>query len=184
MRVFNASIEQMLWPEKRERDPVLGNKVPGTIWRTDARSWITIPYGFLPDILRTSTGVVHDLLPQLVDAGGNITIGPIPKGVPVNLLANLQPLSETDDPLQRIAHAEKLVRLLIRLKHDLFVMPKNASDAQLLKVFSNLAKPLLELSKCPDFVVNRGHYFGTSFNGEPGLDDGEKRALIEFLKTF
>ena len=29
MRVFQASIEQMLWPEKRERDPVLGDKNAG-----------------------------------------------------------------------------------------------------------------------------------------------------------
>jgi hypothetical protein len=74
---------------------------------------------------------------------------------------------------------------LIRLKHDLLAMPKNATDAQLLKIFSNVARPLLELNKCPDFVVNRGHYFGTSLlDGEPGLSDGDKRALIEFIKTF
>jgi hypothetical protein len=56
----------------------------------------------------------------------------------------------------------------------------------------------LKLSKCPDFVVNRGHYFGTakfneteglsddekSFGSEPVLSDDDKRALIEFLKTF
>ena len=41
------------------------------------------------------------------------------------------------------------------------------------------------MSKCPDFVVDRGHYFGTSaFKEEPGLSDDDKRALIEFLKTF
>ena len=34
MRVFKASIEQMLWPEKRAKDPVLGDKVPGVIDRT------------------------------------------------------------------------------------------------------------------------------------------------------
>src|SRR6266849_614427 len=185
IRVFDASIEQMLWPEKRDRDPVLGNKVPGLIWRTDARSWITIPAGFLPDILRGSSGVIHDLLPQLVDAGGNLTICPIPKGVPVNLLANLQPLLEESDPFERIDQAEKLVRLLVRLKHDLLAMPKNATDAQLLKVFANLAQPLLDLNKCPDFVVNRGHYFGTSMaSGEPALSDDDKRVLIEFIKTF
>jgi hypothetical protein len=185
MRVFNASIEQMLWPEKRDADPVLGNKVPGYIQRTDARSWITIPAGFLPDIFRPASGVAHDLLPQLVSASGDITIGPIPKGIPVGLLANLQPLPETADPIKRIAHAEKLVRLLVTLKHDLLALPKDATDAQLMHVFANLAKPLLELSKCPDFVVNRGHYFGTSMaGGDPGLSDDDKRALIEFLKTF
>jgi hypothetical protein len=43
----------------------------------------------------------------------------------------------------------------------------------------------MDLSKCPDYIVNRGHYFGTSFfQEEPGLSDAEKNALIEFLKTF
>ncbi len=57
---------------------------------------------------------------------------------------------------------------------------------------------MLSLSKCPDFVVNRGHYFGTAefnnqdglsadeqaFGKEPVLSDDDKRALIAFLKTF
>ena len=44
---------------------------------------------------------------------------------------------------------------------------------------------LYKLGTCPDYVVNRGHYFGTDrFAGEPALSDPDKRALIEFLKTF
>ena len=44
---------------------------------------------------------------------------------------------------------------------------------------------MLALSKCPDFVVNKGHYFGTSLlTEEPGLSDADKRALIGFVKTF
>jgi hypothetical protein len=43
----------------------------------------------------------------------------------------------------------------------------------------------MDLSKCPDYIANRGHYFGTSmFKEEPGLTDDEKRTLIEFLKTL
>ena len=45
-------------------------------------------------------------------------------------------------------------------------------------MLSSLMPELLEHSKCPDFVVNRGHYFGSN------LGDDDKRALIEFLKTF
>jgi len=37
---------------------------------------------------------------------------------------------------------------------------------------------LLALSKCPDYVVNRGHYFGAK------LSDANKNALIAYLKTF
>ena len=58
--------------------------------------------------------------------------------------------------------------------------------------------PLRTLLKCPDFVVNRGHYFGTdefnttdglsddekAFGAEPPLSDDDKRALIAYLKTF
>jgi hypothetical protein len=48
-----------------------------------------------------------------------------------------------------------------------------------------LVDPLIAVSKCPDYVVNRGHYFGTDyFKEEPGLGEGDKRALIEFLKTM
>ena len=57
---------------------------------------------------------------------------------------------------------------------------------------------MMALSKCPDFVVNRGHYFGTAefnqqdglsadekaFGTEPVLADADKRALIAFLKTL
>lgn len=71
------------------------------------------------------------------------------------------------------------------VKHDLAALPRGASDAEAKRVFANLVDPLLTLSRCPDFVVNRGHYFGTDrFRDEPGLGDDDKRALIEFLKTF
>ena len=185
MRVFNASIEQMLWPEKRAHDKLLGDKVPGVIDRTTTQSYVRIPVGFVPDILRPLGGPAHDLLPQLFDANGDVTIGPVPAGVPVNLLANLQPLAESKDPIQRAEHALRMIRLLVKLKHDLLELPANASDEQALKVFENLADPLLDLNKCPDFVVNRGHYFGTSqLAEEPALSDDDKRALIEFIKTF
>ena len=51
--------------------------------------------------------------------------------------------------------------------------PRSAQE-----VFMDRAPTLLELSACPDFVVNRGHYFGRD------LRDARQRALIEFLKTF
>jgi hypothetical protein len=51
--------------------------------------------------------------------------------------------------------------------------------------FAGALQALVEFSKCPDYVVNRGHYFGTDkFAEEPVLSDQEKNDLIEFLKTF
>ena len=185
MRVFQASIEQLLWPEKRAKDPVLGDKVPGVIDRTTHRSFVRIAAGFVPDLLRSLTGRFHALLPALLDSDGGITIGPIPKGIPVNLLANLQPLPESNDPVARLRHMARLARLLVDLKLDFASLPDNASDEQVKEKFADLVPTMLALNKCPDFVVNRGHYFGTDkARGEAPLSDSDKRALIEFLKTF
>ncbi|WP_437989843.1 hypothetical protein [Sorangium sp. So ce145] len=184
MQSFEDAIEKMLWPERREKDPVLGGKVPGIIDRTTDRSYLRVPAGFLPDHLRPLLSPLQRIAPWLVGDAG-IEIGPIPKGTPVNLLANLALKSRSPDLAERLAHDKKLLAVLLRIKHDLDSLPRGASDEEARKVFADLAAPLLELSQCPDFVVNRGHYFGTSyFAQEPGLSDDDKRALIEFLKTF
>jgi hypothetical protein len=198
VKVFDASIEQMLWPEKRDHDAILGNKVPGTIDRTTQRSDVTIPIGFVPDALQPLQSRLHRWFPWLIDAGGDIVLGPIPKDVPVNLISNLKLRSESSDLAVIATHARDVGELLLKLKVDLATAPKGASDEELREKFANLKKPMLSLSKCPDFVVNRGHYFGTAeFNKQDGLSPDEKafgtetalsvedkRALIAFLKTF
>jgi hypothetical protein len=196
MRSFDASIEQMLWPEKRQFDQVLGDKVLGVIDRTTQRSQIVIPVSYMPEALQAGKGgALHRLFPQLVGSSGDFVLGPIPAGTPVGLLANLKLLPEGEDPL---AHDQKLVELLLPLQADLLTLPAGASDEQLREKFSNLKERLMALSKCPDLVVNRGHYFGTAqfnrqdtltedekaFGKEPELNDDDKRALIAFLKTF
>jgi hypothetical protein len=75
--------------------------------------------------------------------------------------------------------------VLWQVVHDLKDLPPNATDDQARTVFANLREPLLSVSKCPDFEVNRGHYFGTGKNGVGmALSDADKEALIGFLKTF
>jgi hypothetical protein len=198
MKVFEASIEQLLWPEKRERDAVLGDKVPGTIDRTTQRSELTIPVGFVPETLRPLQATLHRWLPWLVSEGGDIVLGPIPQGVPVNLLANLKLRAEADSLQAKGAHVLDIGEFVLKLKVDLATAPANATDKELRERFANLRAPMLALSKCPDFVVNRGHYFGTrefnrqeglsadeqAFGREPELSDDDKRGLVEFLKTF
>jgi hypothetical protein len=185
VKSFQSSVEQLLWPERRDKDPVLGDKIPGVIDRTTARSYLWAPAGYLPDFLSPLRGLLNRWLPWIFTAGGDIQIGPIPAGTPVDLIANLNLLPETSDIADRAAHDAKVVDLLVKVKSDLESLPANASDDDARKVFASLADPLLDLSKCPDFVVNRGHYFGTDrFAEEPGLNDREKRDLIEFLKTF
>jgi hypothetical protein len=184
MDSFQDSIEKMLWPEKRDQDQVLGSKIPGKIDRTTQRSYLRIAPGYVPDHLKELVNINARWFPSFFPDKG-VEIGPIPAGVPVNYIASLNLLSDGSDNLSTIGHDAKLLDVLLRLKHDLLALPANATDEQATKVFMNLAGPLMELSKCPDFIVNRGHYFGTDrLKEEPGLSDEDKRALIEFVKTF
>jgi hypothetical protein len=82
------------------------------------------------------------------------------------------------DPGERRAHRKRLLDLLSRIKREL----ESHHD-----IFSNpdVVNGLLSLSKCPDFIVNKGHYFGTDLQrDEAPLSDADKRALIAFLETF
>lgn len=196
VKVFDASIEQMLWPEKRERDSELGDKVNGTIDRTTERSEIVIPVGFVPEGLQPLQGKLHRWLPQFFSEGGDVILGPVPKGVPIGILANIKLRAEEGD--DKAQHLARISALALRLKANLLTAPKDATDAQLRQHFTDLREPMMALSKCPDLVVNRGHYFGTaefnrqdglsadekSFGKEPELSDADKKALIAFIKTF
>ena len=180
---FNKSIEQMLWPEKRAKDPYIGDRVPGPslILRTTARSYLKVPSGYLPGELipfREWGAWLNRLLPWAFDDGGDLQIGPIPKGTPVSLLANIELLSESTRLEDRAAHTEKLLKVVFELKRALKSLPKDATDEQAEAVFKAFVPDLLSVSKCPDFIINKGHYFGSN------LADDDKNALIEFLKTF
>ena len=183
---FQNSIEQMLWPEKRDKDEELGDRIPGKMDRTTQQSFIKFSTGFLPDALQNLRGIAR-FFPWLINNQDKvIQIGPIPTGTPVGLLSNLNPFSENADPAERLQHDTKLLNVVLKIIADLQKLPKNPSDEEAKKVFANVADPLLQLSKCPDLIVNRGHYFGTDkfAGGEPGLSNADKYALIAFLKRF
>ena len=192
MEYFDDGITKMLWPEKRDKDPVLGDKVPGLIDRTTTRSYVRIAPGYVPDNLRGLVGWGQRLFPRWfgrteLEKQGGIEIGPIPAGTPIGLLTNLNVLADDSDQFGRVDHDKELLRLALRLKHDLKALPSTAGDDEARKVFANLVEPLMRLSKCPDYVVNRGHYFGTRYLNDTDaadLSDGDKQALIEFVKTF
>ena len=186
MQSFQNSIEQLLWPEKRDKDQILGDNVPGVIDRTTGKSYLRIPKGYLPEFLQDVSEL--QLLPDLFKETG-LELGPIPAGTPVNLLANLNVLPDDPGIIERFTHKGELVTAVIRIRRALKELPADASDEEARRVFreKDVIEPLLELSKCPDMVVNRGHYFGTGKfkeTDEPGLSDPDKRALVEFLKTF
>jgi hypothetical protein len=101
-------------------------------------------------------------------------------------LSNID-LDIRDNIIERGKHDLQLLKLLKQIKKDLKAIPKNATDEEASKIFANLVDPLVNASKCPDYIVNRGHYFGTDYFKEaiePGLSDDDKKALIAFLKTM
>ena len=182
MKVFQASIEEMLWPERRRTDDLftkLGISGPGVGWiqRTTTESYLRVPEGYIPDNLRGLLGIGQRLFPFLF-RDGRIEIGPFPQGTPVSLVTNMDVSGAELPPEQQRAHRERLLALLKTMKREL----QRRND-----IFASqqVMRDMLAVSKCPDFVINKGHYFGTSlFTEESGLSDAEKRELIGFLKTL
>jgi hypothetical protein len=80
----------------------------------------------------------------------------VPKGTPVNLIANINA-----PDLQLLRNDNFFTRIIGRL------IGKGLLNDVLLR--NNLS---------PDFVVDRGHTFGKE------LSDADKRALIEYVRTF
>jgi hypothetical protein len=200
MASFQNSIEQMLWPERRVHDEEIGGKMPrskmngmqlpSAIARTTTTSFLRVPKGYLPDALQGLIGPLEKIFPFLLH-NGEVEIGPIPAGTPVNLIANIDLLGEGLSGAAKAQHDIDVAKLLINIKSALKAVPTSAPDrdAQAKKIFleRDLVNQLMKFSKCPDYIVNRGHYFGTSYfqdADEPGLGDSDKLALIEFLKTF
>ena len=182
MKVFQASIEEMLWPERRRTDDLftkLRISGPGVGWiqRTTTESYLRVPEGYIPDNLRGLLGIGQRLFPFLF-RDGRIEIGPFPQGTPVSLVTNMDVSGAELPPEQQRAHRERLLALLKTMKREL--QRKNDIFAS-----QQVMRDMLAVSKCPDFVINKGHYFGTSlFTEESGLSDAEKRELIGFLKTL
>ncbi len=180
MDSFQDSIEKMLWPEKREKDSVLGEKGIGVIDRTTETCYLRVAPGYVPESLE-SWG--KWLLPNIINENG-IEIGPIPRGTPVGLLANLMVRPEEMGFWDRLRHRKKILDLIVAINSKLKELGPNATEAQAQEILRPLADQFMAVSKCPDYVVNRGHYFGTGYDNEPALSNDDKRALIEFLKTF
>jgi hypothetical protein len=155
MEAFNDAITKLLWPEKR-----LGKD---SIWRTTRECSLQIQAAALPEPLRT-------LLKPVLDPDGYFRIGMIPKGTPINLLANANP---DTDPKELADVSLKIKKAFAEIKL------KNLDDAAAAEVLkTEVAPALFKISKCPDLIEDRGHYFGT------GLPDADKLALIEYLKTL
>jgi len=182
MRAFDDAIEQMLWPEKRRKDQVFANENGpgvGVIDRITEDSYVDVPEAYVPEFLRPLIGVSRRFFPFLGGSGSSLRLGPFPKGMPIGLLTNIDLLGAELPQAERSEHRKRLLTLLRHAKREL------RGERDFAKVLNSLVDDMLAVSKCKDFVVNKGHYFGTEyFTEEPGLSDSDKRALIAFLKTF
>ena len=153
IRAFNDAIEKLLWPAKR--------RGKASIATTTRPSFIRVPESVVPDRLKP------------LCRNGVLEIGPIPQGMPINLLANLEPSVEnllTIIPTLNAALAEAAAK---RIGTD-GPMPRPLNDA----LPRSLVAALMSASNCPDLIEDHGHEFGAN------LSDTDKRALIEFLKTL
>lgn len=116
--------------------------------------------------------LVVGLLVYLVNGAVGLHLGPIPKGMPVGLLANANPEADLRD-LGRVASAT--AEVLTELASE------KLDDAERDRRFRERVAPaLMNASKCPDFVMDRGHYF----DWFKSMTDADKYALIELMKTF
>jgi len=146
-------MQKLLWPDTRSAG--------GLIFRTSSESYLQVPGIYLPWQLKW---LARD---------GTLRIGPIPAGTPVDLLANADLQMSLDrETVERVLLIKKLQSALSKIQSD------KLDDAAAQKLMSQLGSDLLKISKCPDFIQDRGHYFGAD------LTDADKRALIEVVKTF
>lgn len=103
-----------------------------------------------------------------------IKAGPIPRGTPVNLVMSINP--ESPD------FAKGLVSMVLAMAE---IKKQGLTGEKAWQVFSSQAgQALIEASKCPDFVLDRGHLFGENLDPDPVKNEQAKEDLISFLKTL
>jgi len=181
MESFNESITELLWPERRQGEEVVitksGLQHPGHIDRLPEKSYVMTDVGYLPGFAKPLPNLLGRAMPNVFQ-NGKVKLGPFPKGTPVSLISNVNLNSSICD----------LFGFVVGFQRYLEASSPKDSDEMSAKRFAPLVPKLLKLSKCPDYILNKGHYFGTQYlpqsEGEPGLSDADKQALIEYLKTF
>ena len=117
-------------------------------------------------------------------------IGPIPKGTPVNLISNLdltyagvdfQNLTDLDILASQYRFLDAVTKLTAA---STAIKLSEQKGQQAIDTFMDIAgDSLIKSSKCNDFVVNRGHYFGTKYVN-PNITEDDQKALVEYIKHF
>ncbi len=133
------------------------------------KGWFRSVAGYLPLVLALVLGFLISFLNGRL---GDIRIGPIPKGTPVNLLASINPEANPAD-LKKAINITTMALSEAESKH--------LNEEEKLKLLrEKIAPALMKVSRCPDFVMDQGHYY----EWFKTMTDADKDALIELLKTF
>ena len=120
----------------------------------------------LPDLFP----ILTKLMPEFAGLPGlDVDLINVPKGTPINLIMQVHPkdvrsvLQAYVDGILQGQPKEKFAEL----------RTKNHAAAQ-----QKMMERMIEVNMCPDFIEDRGHTYGRE------LSDEDKRALIEYMKTF
>ncbi|MDE3819715.1 hypothetical protein [Sinorhizobium meliloti] len=137
--------------------------------------WLLLKYNWAARTVFLALGVLAVLTGLTANAFvngrlGDLKIGPVPTGTPVNLIMNLSPEAPLGD-LMRAAFG--MTRGFLRISKDSL-----ESEAAWEAFKEEAATPLMRASKNPDFVLDRGHWFADD------LTDDQKKDLKAFLKTL
>jgi len=141
----------------------------------------------VPDQIRPFSGLLSRIAPWAFKDDGSIALGPFPSGFPVNALVNTKLLPDHDEdawPVYKrlITNGPGLVSAFAELGGQCSAQeladPAVRSHSETVVRETGLIDRLVTLSKCPDYVVNAGHAFGSD------LSQADKDALISFLKQL
>ena len=137
------------------------------LWLGTEKRWVARTLFTALTVVSVAIGVVLNLFVsgRLAD----LQIPPFPRGTPVNLIMNMNPEAARAD----------MIRAMSALARGLLLSRAKGDSPEALRVFeAEAGSALLTVSKCPDFVLDRGHWFAE------GLSDTEKQQLKAFLKTL
>ena len=187
MAAFEDGIEKMLWPEKRDKDPVLGDKVPG-LDRPDDRVELSPGAGRLPAGLRAEAARrwSEQLAPAILGETGHRDRAD-PQGHAGQPADEPQPRCPTTRPRgSRLAHDKKLLELLIEDQ----ARPQGPAGGTPPTSRRGRSSPTWS-SRCSSSASARTSWSTAVTTSAPtasrrsrASSDADKRALIEFLKTF
>ena len=135
---------------------------------------ITLGVGYLANCFINGRTIVTIPFANIKIGPIDIKAGPIPRGTPINLMMSMDPASKNVP--------KALVSLVLAMAD---IKKKGLTGDAAWEVFKSKAgQPLMDASKCPDFVLDRGHLFGETLDPDPVKNDQAKEDLIAFLKTL